>query len=190
MWCLETLSENMTNSDDCPLKSNNTTPADEALALELLKDLDLGAAPPANLAMGSPALQAVNTKQAARKRPGKSTKPSAVAERRDYRLVKVSEGKGEPRPYQSTGIAPRRIQEGHFETEAEYQRRYKREHARLTRGVTAEDIENNELIRQMATAEERKAKKAAAARAKRAAMTQADKDADALRKKLKRRKSS
>lgn len=178
----------MTNREDCPLKSNDeVVPVDEALASELLADLDLNAGPVASFVATSPALTAVMRKQAERelakrKRLTLSTNPSAVEERKRYADEKGSP----PRPYQPNGIEPRRVREGDFETEEDYRRRYKREFARLMRGVTAGDIEANQTTRDVTTPEEKAENRREKDRLRKAkarkAMTPEQKKAEAERK--------
>lgn len=161
------------------------TPADEALVHELLHDLHVEDDPSVDFVASRPALRAVRAKVRERqgKQGGKSNKPSAVAERRDYRLKKKIEGKGEPRDYRSTGIEAQRPDE----TPDNYRRRYKRDYARLKRGVTSDDIDARAILRELTTPEERKLKKAEAAAARRAKMTSEQRAAEAARKKRKRR---
>jgi hypothetical protein len=160
----------MTNNKDCQrILNNEVSPADETLALELLADLDIGeSAPVANFIATTPALRAVAAKQKERtvgksaKQSKPSSKPSAIKERERYAQHKG----GDVRTYSWNNIEPRRMFP--YESEEDYQRRYKREYAQITRGVTAEDIEANALNRELTTQEERKQDKAKAEAERRA----------------------
>jgi hypothetical protein len=180
----------MIKSNDCPLISNDEVAlADEALASELLKDLDLdgpndSAAVVTEFVATSPALRAVMAKQAdrqrekSRKQSKPSSKFSAVEERKRY-----AEEKGTaPRPYNRNDIAPKQP----HESDDEYQRRYKREYARIMRGVATEDIEACQFTREVTTPEQTKRKRADAEKQRRANMTREEKDAENARKKRKR----
>lgn len=178
----------MTKSNDCPIKSNSAPAlADATLMLKLLEELDLEPDPAAAFMMASPALTAVATARATRskKQLMPSQKQSAKDERLTYKINKEA-GLGELRAYNRNAIEPRRLHGGNFETEEEYLRRYKREWARLKRGVTAEDIEAREYEREITTPATKMRKKADSEKARRASMTQDQKGADAARKRRKR----
>ncbi|MET3925981.1 hypothetical protein [Devosia sp. 2618] len=184
----------MTNSDDCPDKENNLVePADEALAMDMLEDLDLSDDDDglkAGLIGTSPALRAVVAglkKRRADKARAKSVTPSAIEERTRYRIVKVAEGRGEPRDYNFTGIAPRHHHG--YETEAEYKRRYGREYARLRRGVDIAELEAKEYLREVTTPEEKRQAKNQRERNRTAGKSQTTKDAEAAHKKETRRRA-
>jgi hypothetical protein len=178
----------MNNRDNSQTKSNNgpPMPADEALADELLADLDVesGAEPEAlsptdlaELGMADPsspiagfagAIEARKAREAEdyEARGNKMRQDAAAAERKKYR----ENVNPNPRAYNKhPEIAPQQIASG--ETPDEYKRRYKRDLARTRRGVTAEQIEANAAARQAMTPEDRKRKKAEADAARRAAMT-------------------